>query len=730
MFLHPLMLAGLGAVAAPIVLHLIMRQKPRHLVFPALQFLRRRQQQNRRKLLLRHLLLLLLRILALACLAFALARPTITGAPAGWVDQRAPVAAAMVFDTSPRMSYVYNNQTRLEAAQETASWLGGQLPDDSELAVLDSSLTLARFEVDLPEARRRLERLRIDTRSYPLSLVLDKALDLLEEKPELRRELYLFTDLTQAAWTSASLSRIRERLESPPLQDVGLYIIDVGVEDPQNFALQGIRLTSEIVSRNTPVRLRAELSRTGQSELSFSESLHTRVVKLLLKDQDGQLQQKDQRTIEVAEDGSSSLEFPLTGLPEGVHQGELQLSGNDALALDNRRFFTLEVRPAWRVLLVGKDAKSVQYLREALAPEEFRRRQQARYQCDVWTYAEFAAKVEKRPLAGQYTAVCLVDPTANWPDATWDALKEYVYGGGGLAVFLGRNVDSFRDRKYFNSQAPQELLPGELLQVAQAGGDPRFFNFSDPSHPVASQFAMLKSAVPWQQLPVWNYWQFDELDDDVQTVIRYNNGEAALTEQSIGRGRVLVMSTTVADPPSREDAWNVLVEGWPFVMLADRLVLHLAGSLEGQFNYRVGQPARLPLPTELPQTQFALTLPDETTTTIASTPSESFLVVPQTMLPGNSVVQASVEGKLLRLGFSVNYAPSESQLTRLDADELSELLGDRPFQTAREREEIEQAQSYGRVGWELFPWLMVFLVMILVCESVVSNWFYRETVAR
>ena len=41
-FLTPLMLAGAALVAAPIILHLVMRQQPKHLVFPALQFLRQR----------------------------------------------------------------------------------------------------------------------------------------------------------------------------------------------------------------------------------------------------------------------------------------------------------------------------------------------------------------------------------------------------------------------------------------------------------------------------------------------------------------------------------------------------------------------------------------------------------------------------------------------------------------------------------------------------------------
>ncbi len=76
-FVHLSFLAGTALVALPIVLHLIMRQRPTLFEFPALRFLQKRHDANRRRLQLRHLLLLLLRAAAIAILAFALARPSV-----------------------------------------------------------------------------------------------------------------------------------------------------------------------------------------------------------------------------------------------------------------------------------------------------------------------------------------------------------------------------------------------------------------------------------------------------------------------------------------------------------------------------------------------------------------------------------------------------------------------------------------------------------------------------
>src|SRR5215475_11002941 len=165
-FLTPLMLAGAMLVAAPVILHLVMRQQPKHLVFPALRFIRQRNDANRRRLRLRHLLLLILRCAAIVFLALALARPSLQSA--GFLgDQEAPVAAALVFDTSPRMQYRNQNQTRLQVAQEVADRVLAQLPKESDVAVFDSHTTTAAFSIDAAIARQRIARLTASAGAQP-----------------------------------------------------------------------------------------------------------------------------------------------------------------------------------------------------------------------------------------------------------------------------------------------------------------------------------------------------------------------------------------------------------------------------------------------------------------------------------------------------------------------------------------------------------------------------------
>src|SRR5713226_1284732 len=136
-FIYPVLLGGLVLIGVPILLHLIMRQKPKHLLFPAFRFLLQRHRTNQRKIRLRHLLLLILRLMLIAAICLALARPKIFSERLNLGSDR-PVAAVLVFDTSYSMQYMSGRRSRLDEAKERGRELLQTLPEGSRVAVLDS----------------------------------------------------------------------------------------------------------------------------------------------------------------------------------------------------------------------------------------------------------------------------------------------------------------------------------------------------------------------------------------------------------------------------------------------------------------------------------------------------------------------------------------------------------------------------------------------------------------
>ena len=75
--IHAGLAAGAALAALPVILHLFMRQTPKHVIFPALRLLRERQKQSKKRMRIKNWLLLLARMAILALMALALARPRV-----------------------------------------------------------------------------------------------------------------------------------------------------------------------------------------------------------------------------------------------------------------------------------------------------------------------------------------------------------------------------------------------------------------------------------------------------------------------------------------------------------------------------------------------------------------------------------------------------------------------------------------------------------------------------
>src|SRR5580692_2741099 len=74
-FSHAALLAGLTSLAIPILIHLLLKQKKLPLRFSTIQFFLKRDEKSLQRRKLRNLILLALRLLLLALLVLAFARP-------------------------------------------------------------------------------------------------------------------------------------------------------------------------------------------------------------------------------------------------------------------------------------------------------------------------------------------------------------------------------------------------------------------------------------------------------------------------------------------------------------------------------------------------------------------------------------------------------------------------------------------------------------------------------
>jgi hypothetical protein len=797
-FVNLSLLVGGALVAIPVVLHLIMRQRPKQFVFPAVRFVHERRLANQRRLQLRHWLLLALRCGAIGLFVLALARPSVeSGAISSWLttgllvglaalvgvlalvaftrgvswlvsggfaavavillvsalfvggralagrspvlgDQEAPVAAAIVIDTSPRMQYRQENKTRLAAAQEIAQWLLRQLPAESELAIVDSRSGSGAFAVDRSAAAKAIERLRTAGTPRPLVEVVEASIQLVKRKPELRKEVYVVSDLSSSAWKTAGTTNLKKMLADNP--GVLLYVIDVGAEKPRNFALGELVLSGDVLPAGADLSITVPVSASGIGGERTVELWVEQIDPTLPIIRDGKpvlpkTDLRESRTVKLTPGGSEQVQFKVggsvadgrqrseaarIGLQPGVHQGWVRLVGQDGLAIDDVRYFAAEVQPAWAVLLVTPQGVSPRYLAEALAPRELRESGRASFRCDA---------IEQSRLASQdlaeYRAIALLDPEPLTADV-WNKMAEFCDRGGGLAVFLGYHaqpVSSFQDA------AAVKVLGGKITRQTRTGGDiyisPRSYD-----HPIMAPFRQLATSVPWDLFPVFYHWNLDELAASARTVVPYGNGKPAVVENRLGRGNVLVMTTPISDPPGRQPgghpAWNDLATGeeaWPCFVLVYELMQYAVRSGQARLNLLAGETAVLPNdPTEYPERYTLFTPLDQPQDVLAR---EGRISVRFTDQPGAYRLRGQMHGPLVR-GFAVNLSGDTSDLTRLPRERLDEILGRGRYKIARNQDEIDRVVGNDRIGSEFYPLLVTLLACVMGIEHVLANRFYRK----
>ena len=136
--MHAGLAAGAALAALPVILHLFMRQTPKHVIFPALRLIRERQKQSKKRMRIKNWLLLLARMAVLALMALALARPRVySEVPLG--DESSPDGAGPGLRHQPVDGIQGQGQDAARRGQGAGQGDLDKIPDSSLVFVVDSA---------------------------------------------------------------------------------------------------------------------------------------------------------------------------------------------------------------------------------------------------------------------------------------------------------------------------------------------------------------------------------------------------------------------------------------------------------------------------------------------------------------------------------------------------------------------------------------------------------------
>jgi Aerotolerance regulator N-terminal len=759
----PILLTGAALVGLPVLLHLIMKQEPKRLPFPAFRFLKQRKQINQRKIRLRHFLLLLMRMALIALICLSLFQPTILSEGLSLRGDR-PVAAIFVVDTSPSMGYVLSDRSGLSKArqnglkllEETAQgpWtcldesrarlleILDELPASSKVAIIDTSdRGEPVWAASLGEARKRVRDLKkTRANAQPLTRTLESAYSLLakvDNEMELGAEplprlLMAFSDRTAPSWDAArvaELTSLRDRV--PPPSVYHLYV-DVGVDKPVNTSISAYELKPQLIAANQPLVINVAVDAIGG-----------KADNLLVFTLDGE--EVERIAISPSPDKPATRQLRKDGLKPGLHQARIALQTTDALPFDNERTITFRVREPRRVLAIIDPPPSMLLgggLTGWLAPRQvaftWKTAVESRgwYLCDVKTTDDVQLN---RIDWTQYELVTLLGLKAPG-DLLWARIEEYTRGGGQTIVVP---ADKGMSVANYQSDAAGKVLPRKFtnwvdVPVARDGVT-WTWNALNPQRPLLLPFRKYKETNSFfDDMPptTRGYWKVEEGSRD-RMIVAYNDaGEAdqrspAVLDWPLGpRGKVLQFTVPMGFDSEKTHNYAT---SWFYMFLVSETHQSMTGESEDQiFNFTGGQNVVVKWPlaqSEKSAKNFIFSGPDVSPgdAVIKREPNQPYFRLGPEKTGSVGYYQLEAEDDSWKDGFSINVAAEESNLERIGIESLEDLFGkDRIAAADKELQFKDILSGKSTQPIELFPFLMIVLLLVMAFENLLANRFYRR----
>ena len=618
-FLTPLFWMGLAAAAVPIIVHLVRRTRAPRVEFPSLMFVRKIPQQTIRRRRLRNLLLLLLRCLAVMLLVFAFVRPFIRTSRAGMYG--ASGVEVILLDRSFSMRY----ENRFEQARTRAR----QLIDERSTTELALVLFDEGYEVVTPPTadrgllKTRLAGLTPGFGASDLDQALRGAESLLRRHPTGRGTIHLLTDF-QATGRRANAA--------PYEAAAGIKLVPYNPAYNSRVPAGGNLAPTELIGVGTIYQPKYADPLTAQITNFGPERADRVQIEFRLNDRP-----VEKREVAIPARESRAVEFTGFNLNEGINQGALLIAG-DSFDGDNRYEFLLRRQARSKALVIGSASGGGRgenlYLRNALTAGE-----NNPFELELRTpNRTSSAELREQRLV-------IIDDTS-LPAGLASELIRQVEGGAGLIVALGPRTD----RESFNAAFGARLGMVSGDPVVRRG-DGVTLSGINGEHPVFEPFRRTG------RQPTARIRAYREVAPAAGTTVlaRYDDGAPAMIESTIGRGRVLLLTTTL------DLTWNDLALTPFYLPVLRQMARHLLG-VEPALALTVGE-------------TIAIDTTAEGELPAIDTPAGVRLPRPTTGPTGAAIV--ATEPGLYRLRYpdrtdliAVNIDARESDFTVLDADQV------------------------------------------------------------
>jgi hypothetical protein len=712
-FLNPLLLGGIAAIAAPIIIHMLMRRQVKRIKWAAMRFLQVVVQRNERRLRVEDLLLLALRCLLFILMALALARPAFRAA--GMAVAGGPRTAVIALDNSYSMGLTDGGSSRFDNGRKAAGQIIDTLPAGSQVAFLLFSdvarPVIAEPASDMNLVKKMIGESALTDRGSNVHPALSGALDILKRHTVEGGQVFLITDGQATGWKEMAAMRTEAAQSGAHVE-----IVIPGPGEQPDLGVSDLSLGSPMVPVGVASRFSIEATNYGREE--------ARNVTVGLSI-DGE-PPSDQAVIESIPPGESrSVSLFGKAKSAGYHAVTAQLPP-DHLAADDKRTMVVRAVEEVRVLLVAGEMGATPregdafFLERALAPVA----PEDRDRFFIKPQTVSAADLGSLKLA-DFDAVALVDVPRLEPDTVTE-LEKYVRDGGGLMIFPGEDTDI----SFYNNALGKNpgLLPAAMgpawgdaasdkYRTLQAAGytHPMVSIWQDPASGTLASAHFYKG-VPLDPLPA----QGAEAGQPV-TVLTYADGSPAIVERTWGGGRVIEFSS------SGNAVWNDLPAHPAFVPLMQRALGRLVTRRDDALNIPVGGAFNYPAQPDWLYKDMTVTPPGAAPgggekSKVGLIAGAPLLHYDDTDHAGAYQVDIAAEPPV-KMSFAAQTDPGESKLDPLSDTELKTLGPGTEVIHWDPRTDMRQALGLGANSREFWTYLAAFALAVACCETFLAGRF-------
>lgn len=701
-------LAGLLAVAIPIVIHLLNRRRYKIVEWAAMRYLLEAIKQNRRRMRLESLLILLLRCLAVALLGFALARPMACNRQSLEAIGATRIGLhVIIIDDSLSMRLAEKNGDRLSTAKNTARKIAEQLAArGQEISVLALSPPRVLIEptYDLDAVLAAIDSVSPTFLADDAAGAFEAISKTFESRPDQTlRRIHWVGDFAAGSFEESRLASLAQSAAAVGSSETLIYL--VGSADAANAAVVAARASDPLVRVGFNAEWLAAVEGFGSNaarQITWKAGRES----------------APPRTIEPTSNATPTLLGPLPVSSKQHLAIETRISPPDALPEDDVRFSVVEVAGEVNVLLVEgwRDGLSPLrgaggFIRLALAPPDqtiTSDRRAGYVKLDVID----PTQLPTHPTTG--VRAIILASVESIDSATAGRLAEFVSQGNSLLIAAGPRIDA---QQYNRSLGVVGLLPGVIgSRVESADGSATFTFDPQRPHPMLAAFRNYERS-GLESASVFSHWQL-QLDPagSAERVLNVstNTGEIepAITLHRLGSGRVIFVAT------SFDVEGTTLVARPAFVTLLHELLANSIGQAGLWRTLDAGDSLTLPKSIEVLTTPVLSDPDGQRVEMFADSETNQWRSVPM-IRPGLYSLRA---GEFVT-PIAVNVPTSESDVRSLSIDQLRDLL---PAMNLQPGAISADDSTFADAGGNDLSWpLLVVLLAVIGVESLLAMRFGR-----